>query len=318
MSLICRLPLALLLAGAVVWAGASDGDGDSRRKSSFPAITGPELHNAHRVTDKVVSGAAPEGDAAFRKLRDLGIKTIISVDGAKPDVALARRHGLRYVHLPIGYDDVAPQEGLALARAIDELPGPVYVHCHHGKHRSAAAVAVACVVNGSLKPEQAEAVLTTFGTGQNYSGLWASARAARPVDKGVLAAVKVAYVETAKVPPVAEAMVDIDKTFDRLKASAAAGWRAPANHPDVDPPHEALQLTEKLRELGRDRDVIAAHPQEFRDLLRGNELEAQSLHEALTKWSREAAAGTQAPASLNASLKTISTSCTTCHKAYRD
>ena len=52
-----------------------------------------------------------------------------------------------------------------LARAIDEVEGPVYVHCHHGKHRSAAAVATACVMNGRLKPGQAESVLKTFGTG---------------------------------------------------------------------------------------------------------------------------------------------------------
>src|SRR2546422_4056322 len=164
MPLIRRLPVALLLIGTAVSTGAGDRVTD---RPSFPAVPGEGLHNAHRVTDKVLAGAAPEGDAAFEKLKQLGVKTIISVDGAKPDVETARRHGLRYVHLPIGYDNVAPQQGLAIAKAIDDLPGPIYVHCHHGRHRSAAAVAVACVMNGSLRPEQAESVLRTFGTGEN-------------------------------------------------------------------------------------------------------------------------------------------------------
>src|SRR3712207_7739670 len=62
--------------------------------------------------------------------------TVISVDGARPDVELARKYGLRYVHLPIGYDDVTENEGRAIAKAITELPGPFYIHCHHGDRKS--------------------------------------------------------------------------------------------------------------------------------------------------------------------------------------
>ena len=311
-------PAVIAVLALACAAAALSHDGNRPAPEAFPPIPGHELENARRVTDKVLSGAAPEGDAAFEKLRALGVKTILSVDGAKPDVDAAHRHGLRYVHLPIGYDDVAPEEGLALARAIDELPGPIYVHCHHGKHRSAAAVAVACVINGSLRAERAESVLKTFGTGENYKGLWASARAARPVDRAVLDAVKVDYVETAKVPPMAEAMVDIDQTLDRLKLSAASGWRTPAGHPDVDPPHEALQLMEKLRELGRTQDVLRSRPRQFQDMLAHGEREAQALHEALSAWSAESSNLNEPPASLGASLANVTASCATCHKAYRD
>jgi protein tyrosine phosphatase (PTP) superfamily phosphohydrolase (DUF442 family) len=315
-----RLSFALLLAGAAFVAGV-DRAPVRPAPASFPAVAVEGIDNAHRLTDKVIAGAAPEGDASFESLKKLGIKTIITVDGAAPDVEAARRHGLRYVHLPIGYDDVAPDEGLAIARAIEELPGPIYVHCHHGQHRSAAAVAVACVVSGRLKPEQAESVLQTFGTGENYKGLWASARAARPVDRAVLDAVKVEYVETAKVPPMAEAMVAIDQTLDRLKLAAASGWRTPAAHPDVDPPHEALQLTEKLRELARTDDVRLGRPAPFREMLGHGEAEAQSLQDALAAWSKRPApeAGeAQPPATLDVALKNVASSCAACHKAYRD
>src|SRR5262245_55603645 len=65
------------------------------------------LPNAFRIHAKVMSGGLPAGEAAFAELAELGVKTIISVDGAKPDVMAAERHGLRYVHLPHGYDGIS-------------------------------------------------------------------------------------------------------------------------------------------------------------------------------------------------------------------
>jgi protein tyrosine phosphatase (PTP) superfamily phosphohydrolase (DUF442 family) len=309
------LPLIAAAALAELNALAARAAGPTPAEA-FPTLAEPSLHNAHRVTDKVLSGAAPEGDDAFKALKALGVKTIISVDGAKPDVETARKFGLRYVHLPIGYDDVAPDEGRAIARAIDELPGPIYVHCHHGKHRSAAAVAVACVLNGRLKPGQAESVLRTFGTGENYKGLWASALGARPLDRRVLEAVTVDYRETAPVPPLAEAMVEIDQTLERLKLSEKSGWRPLDGHPDVDPPHEALQLMEKLHELGRTHDV-QSRPGAFRQLLADGEAGAQALHDSLTAWSRTGISGNP-PAQVAAAMKTVNSSCTACHKSFRD
>src|SRR5438105_4959917 len=139
-----RFKWLMLLAFAPIAAGLLAAQLPSQ---TFPPLPTPALDNAHYVTDNVFAGAQPEGDAGFAALKRMGVKTIISVDGAKPDVERAHRFGLRYVHLPIGYDGVSPDEGRAIAKAIDEVEGPVYVHCHHGKHRSAAAVAVACVMN---------------------------------------------------------------------------------------------------------------------------------------------------------------------------
>ena len=313
MSLSCLSLVLTVVVAAALSATTPPGSGSA----PFPPIPGDDIDNAHFVTAKVIAGAAPEGDAAFRRLCDLGVKTIISVDGAAPDVETAHKFGLRYVHLPIGYDDVAADEGKAIARAIDELPGPIYVHCHHGRHRAAAAVAVACVLNGSLKPRQAESVLKTFGTGENYKGLWASALAARPVDRTVLDAVKVDYVERAKIPPLAEAMVHIDETMDRLKLSAKNGWGVPPEHPDVDPPHEALQLVEHFRELGRTDDVRLNRPQPFREALARSEKEAQELQDLLTTWAN-AGQNRGARDALNAKFTALGNACTNCHKAYRD
>ena len=313
-----RRPFVLPVALCVAVLGAcalGAGENDSARKGFEPVAT-THLHNVHRVTSDLVSGSAPDGDGAFEELKRLGIKSMISVDGARPDVERARRFGMRYVHLPIGYDDVTPQEGRAIAKAIDELEGPVYVHCHHGKHRSAAAVAVACVMNGRLKPEQAESVLYTFGTGENYKGLWASARDARPVDANELRSLKVEFVETAKVPPMADAMVSIDHAWEHLKQAEKAGWRAPAEHPDLDPPHEALQLMEHFRELGRTTEV-AARPADFRHKLAESEAAANRLHELLAKQSN-AGRPDVPPAEVGDAMKTLSNGCASCHRQYRD
>jgi protein tyrosine phosphatase (PTP) superfamily phosphohydrolase (DUF442 family) len=276
----------------------------------FKEVEKGRLHNAHVVTDKIISGAQPDDEAAFAALRDLGVRSIISVDGAAPNVALAKKFGMRYVHLPIGYDGVPEERGEEIAKAMQELPGPIYVHCHHGKHRSAAAVAVACVYNGMLASDQAEDVLRTFGTGKNYKGLWQDARGARRIEQRELDAVVVAYVEVAKVSDLAGAMLKVDLHNDHLKEVQKAGWKQPPGHPDLDPAHEALQLQEHYREIAR-LESVADRPEEFREMLG----EAEQLTAQLGEILRAQPVNTPAA---DATFKRIADSCTACHQAYRD
>ncbi|HEX6813982.1 MAG TPA: hypothetical protein VF384_20330 [Planctomycetota bacterium] len=98
----------------------------------------PGLHNVVVYAPHMISGGQPEGAEGLETLAAMGIKTIISVDGAKPDVEGARRLGMRYVHLPISYDTVTPERQAQLAQAVSSCEGPIYMRCHHGKHRSAA------------------------------------------------------------------------------------------------------------------------------------------------------------------------------------
>lgn len=262
------------------------------------------------MTQKVFAGAQPEGKEGFERLSKLGIKTIISVDGASPDVEAARQYGLRYVHLPIGYDGVKPSQGKQIAKAIEELPGPIYVHCHHGKHRSAAAVAVACVMGGTLEPAQAEDVLRTFGTGENYKGLWQAAREAKPLEPRELAAVDVQYVERAKIPATAEAMVQIDERWDHMKLIKKSGWRTPAEDADLDPPHEALLLRELIREMRRN-DAKHSGQADFVHLLDQAETGVVELQSLLSRSSVD-------PAACDVAFQGVAESCAACHRHYRD
>ncbi len=275
----------------------------------FPAVNDPALPNAHVVNAKVICGGQPEGDAGFEKLEAMGVKTVISVDGITPNVEAAHRHGMRYVHLPFGYDGVPDARGEEIAKAIAELPGPVYVHCHHGQHRAPAAAAVACVMNGMLPAEAAKGMLQVFGTGKNYVGLGASAREAKRLDPAVLKGLNVHFVETAPLPPLAEAMVGVDERMDRLKEIQKAGWKTPASHPDLDPKHEALQLEEMLKEIGRSKDV-QEESEEFR-LKLGEAQGNASMLRALLE-------GRKAVEDSSTAMARLTASCAECHKTYRD
>src|SRR5690606_17968735 len=119
----------------------------------------PHLHNLLQVSETIYTGGEPKDDAAFAALAKLGVKTVVSVDGAEPNVKAARAHGLRYVHIPIGYDGVSEEAGKSLARLVRDAQGPFYIHCHHGTHRGPAAAAVACVAAGQGTGKDALAIL---------------------------------------------------------------------------------------------------------------------------------------------------------------
>jgi protein tyrosine phosphatase (PTP) superfamily phosphohydrolase (DUF442 family) len=273
-------------------------------------IDSKALPNAYHLTDKVISGGQPQGEPAFKELKDLGVKTVISVDGAKPNVPLAKKYGLRYVHLPHGYDGIPDERLLELTKAVHDLPGPIYIHCHHGKHRSPAAAAAVCVAAGYLSTDEGMAVLEAAGTSKGYRGLYQTVQETQPIDEKALEAVKVEFRETVDVPPLADVMIGIEHTHDHLKTVATAGWRPTEEHADIDPPHEALLLREHYTELLRTDDV-KGRPAEFQKLLRESEVNAQRLEEALR-------ADKQDLKHINRIFERVTADCTACHQTFRD
>jgi hypothetical protein len=242
------------------------------------------------------------------------VKTVISVDGTKPDVATARSNGLRYIHLPIGYEGVAEHRTLELAKVLHDAQGLVYIHCHHGQHRGPAAAAVACVVAGQMDNAQALEVMKTMGTGVQYPGLWASAKGARKADETMLRELKVEYRETAAVPPFAEAMVHLDGVFGHLELCGKAGWKKPTDHPDLDPVHEALQAREICAEIMRTAEC-AARPVDFRERMGSAQRAASELETFLGVPASNADSSREVADRAFARLRQC---CGDCHKAYRN
>lgn len=271
-----------------------------------------ELHgisNAFRLTPRIFSGSQPEGDAAFAALEDAGVKTILSVDGAKPDVAAAKKHGMRYVHLPLGYDGISPQRVAELVKAATPDAGKIFIHCHHGLHRGPAASGVICEALEGWTPAQAGSWLKQAGTAADYPGLHRAVREFRAPTPEEIARVG-ELAETAKTPTLVDAMVAADALFDHLKAQQAAGWDAGAGNPARQPAHVAVLLREQFREIARTEDA-AKRGDDFRRRLAESEKSAAILCENLRATPRDRAA-------LDAAMKSAAESCAACHRAFRN
>lgn len=300
--------LTMAIASSLTGLRAADNPAPAPTNTIAKPIAIPGLQNTFRVNDRIISGSQPDTDIAFAALKQMGIKTIISVDGSKPDVAGAHKAGLHYVHLPFGYDGVPSNRVAELAKVIQIEPGPFYVHCHHGQHRGPTAVAVMCEADAGWTPEQAVVWLREAGTSDDYPGLYRSAREFRPPTKAELNAAT-NFPELAQSSSLVDTMVAIDEHFSWLKQSKKAGWKTPPKHPDISPDHEATMLWELLREVPRATD-LAGRPEDFRKKLAGAEDAANNLRTLLKKPADAAA--------INAGFTHLDDACFNCHRSYRN
>ncbi len=320
-----RLALAALVTGLALGCSAPDG-GTPPPGGTPPAVAAPSpsgidpaelhrrgeeagIHNFKEVAPGLFRGAQPEGDAAFALLASLGVKTMLSVDGARPDAEAAARHGIRYIHVPIEYAGITPEQQLKIARTGQRFGNGLFVHCHHGKHRGPAALAVAWITRDGVANDTAVADMVEAGCDPRYEGLYAQARSFVPPSAAALASVTEEDLPSAAaVAGLTEAMVSVDAHFSRMKAVEKAGWRTPTSHPDVVPAHESRIFAEVFRELAR-TDEVRGRAEDFRGWIRGSEEAAWAMEKALR-------AGDEAGA--KASLAAIADSCNACHEKYRN
>lgn len=272
----------------------------------------PGIHNAVAYHPDVISGSVPEGDAGFDTLAAMGIKTIISVDGAVPDVEAAKARGIRYIHLPIGYNGFDEKRKLELVRATRDAMaiGPVYMHCHHGKHRSAGAAAAVGASLGWATPTAMIDRMKVSGTAPGYKGLYACAANAAVVSMGVIDAVPAEFPEVSRPAGFVKAMVEIDEVTEHLRAIEKAGWTAPADQTDLIPAAEAGRLSDLLRTSQQTR-YVENKPDDFLTLLKQNESQVQEIEDALAQGSTDAKW-------LSAKFAEVNATCKACHVKYRD
>ena len=272
----------------------------------------PGLHNVVAFYEGFLSGSVPEGAEGFDSLQSMGIKTIISVDGAVPSIDMARSRGIRYIHLPIGYNGFDETRKLQLVRAARDAmrSGPVYIHCHHGKHRSAGAAAAVAASLGWLAPDQAVERMKASGTAPNYTGLYKCATESVILDATVIDAVSPDFPEVSQPATFVKSMIEIDVINDHLREIEKASWSVPKDHPDLVPVAEAGRMADLFRLL-LDGEVVRANPPEFADAMRRSADKAQQLEDMLL-------AGEKSPQRLSEQLNLLQTSCKSCHARYRD
>lgn len=262
-------------------------------------LTGSSIENLLRVSGRIYSGAQPQSKEAFAELAMLGIKTIVSVDGARPNLDLAEKFGIAYVHIPIGYDGISKHAQDSLTRVAREKEGPIYLHCHHGKHRGPAAAAIVSLADGSSDQTTARQILQLAGTGRQYSGLY------RDVEAFVVPAADAKLpklVAVAEVEPLAEIMARIDRHFDAL-----------GDEPTL---HDALMVQEAFREINRsvqrDAKLHEAKDWKAKALVReweSAESVATTMHASLRSGQQE---------SFQTSLMLLGERCAKCHRDHRN
>ena len=118
------ITIAIACIAAIGSLNVDDTVPDSRDELPMRVEAG-HLPNAICIHERIISGGLPDGEAAFEELKSLRVKTIISVDGAKPNLALAAKYGMRYVHLPHGYNGISDEHAVQLAKAVYNFDGPI-------------------------------------------------------------------------------------------------------------------------------------------------------------------------------------------------
>lgn len=276
------------------------------------AVNSAHLPNAFWVHKHLLSGGLPHGEEAFEELAELGIQTILSVDGIRPQVDLATKHGMRYVHLPHGYEGISETRQREIAKALRDLPKPIYLHCHHGKHRGPTAAATGCIINGWLTKEAGERVLRVAGTNPAFLGLYQTVQRAQPAPSDEIDGWRVEFTSIAPLPPITEAMVAIDAVHDRLLQARKGAW----NDVTLETSSDALMFKEHFLELERAESEFR-NDRAFQALVRegqqfADELEAQLLR--IRSQSEPEAAKKQA----DQTMDRIRQNCSQCHTSFRD
>jgi hypothetical protein len=228
---------------------------------------------------------------------------------------------MRYVHIPIGYDSIPAEKQLLLSQTIAQMPKPIFVHCHHGKHRGPATAAIMARFGLGTSAADATLFMQQAGTSPDYSGLYESVSRFAAPDPKTVAELKSPLPETVDVSTMVDLMVEIDTRMDNLKA-----WSSIALEPKqglagtrsgIDPIQEAIQLRELVRDSARlpeCRDRPAAFTGHF-----------SQLETDLTRWVDSLKAQKDlnqlppaAQKNLAIILKSAAGQCTGCHRSYRD
>ncbi len=278
----------------------------SQTRSSTQTLPDGPIHNLHQLSDGLYSGGEPPTKEHYEQLSKLGIRTVISVDAIAPDPKLAASHGIRIVHLPIGYDGIDDQRAVELAAAIDTLEHPMFVHCHHGKHRGPAALTVGAIGAGLINNDQAERYMQTTGTSSKYPGLWEAARRAHPFNAESLKNVP-ELPARAPVSDFVDAMGQVDRLHDRLWSMAKDDWKTPEDHPDLSATAVSGQIHDLLRAM-LDDEIVHQEGAGMRSMMITS-IEAAAQTERAIDDGRFSDA-------LDA-LTNLNQSCTDCHDQYR-
>ncbi|MSR47575.1 MAG: hypothetical protein EXS13_11025 [Planctomycetes bacterium] len=285
---------------------------------ALPARKGEEVHGLHnlfQLSKNLWSGSEPDGEEAFEELAKLGVKTVVSVDGKRPEVELAAKHGLRYVHVPIEYRGISDEELLQLAKTFRECDAPFYAHCFHGKHRGPTAAAVGRLVLDGAPRQRAIAEMRQWcGTASDYEGLFRDIAMKSIPTPDETRAYVFDFPTERRFDGLRVAMIDIARRHDALKKLEQRGFAADPQHPDVDALGEAIKLADTFQATATMADS-ADRGDDFRGWRTQSEQQSAALRAALVLLKAGDATAIE-PA--KRAFAAINKACADCHAAYRN
>ena len=172
--------LAIGLSVALVGCGVTEEQSGTDEIEKL-GIEGAE--NVYRLSPRIITGGQPDADVGFAELQRLGVKTIVSVTDASPDEKAAKKYGMKYVHIPMDYEGVSPEQRAAILAAATETSEPVYIHCNSGRNRGATAAAICLIGVEGKSSEDAISWMELRGVDEKKQKLYEAVRNYSPEPK---------------------------------------------------------------------------------------------------------------------------------------
>lgn len=136
--------------------------------------------NVYRLSPRVITGGKPASEAGFAELQKLGVKTIVSVTDDDPDNETAKKFGIKYVHVPMDYEGISPEQRKSILGAFSDSAEPVYIHCNSGRNRGATAAAMCLIGVEGKSNDEAVAWMKTRGVDQQHQELYQAVKDYHP------------------------------------------------------------------------------------------------------------------------------------------
>jgi uncharacterized protein (TIGR01244 family) len=162
--------VAVTVFGCVVFAGTPESPSTNRPVHWARPIQLAGVPNLHQVTTNLYRSAQPTADG-MRRLKALGIKTVINLRSFNSDRDEIKNTGLDYVHISMKAWHPEEKEAIRFLRLVtDPARCPVLVHCQHGADRTGAMCAV---YRGAVQGwTRDEAVTEMLNGGFGFHGVW--------------------------------------------------------------------------------------------------------------------------------------------------
>jgi uncharacterized protein (TIGR01244 family) len=168
-------------------------------RAEEPAAKVP-IERFNKVDEHLYRGAQPT-EAGFKRLRELGVKTVINLrmeeDAVRTDEKrIVESLGMTYISIPVEDGNfftrsrTIPDDAIAhFFKVVDDsAQGPVFVHCHRGADRTGALIAFYRIARQGWEAERAFNEAKDIGLRSWYKGLHAQIRAFTPATAAAAAA----------------------------------------------------------------------------------------------------------------------------------